>query len=222
MPNRIIKESICTSDNLDLLSWFEEAFFFRLIVNCDDYGRMDARPAIIRSRLFPLKSITDAQIEKALKSLRSAAMIDLYEVDGRSFLQMRTWNRHQSIRAKKSRFPGPDEGENDLQALESNCMQMHADVPVIQSNTNPIRKVETRARFTPPTVEEVEEYCKSRGNGVNAQKFVDFYACKGWKVGKNAMKDWKAAVRTWEQRDDTSSQPKAVSVEDFYREHGYA
>ena len=100
---------------------------------------------------------------------------------------------------------------------------MHADVPVIQSNPNPIRKRETPARFTPPTVEEVAEYCKERGNSVNAQRFVDFYACKGWKVGRNPMKDWKAAVRTWEQRDDdTPSQPKAISVEDFYKEHGYA
>ena len=52
MPNRLIKESVCTSDNLDRLSWFEEAMFFRLIVNCDDYGRMDARPAILGQGCF--------------------------------------------------------------------------------------------------------------------------------------------------------------------------
>ena len=55
MPNRIIKESICTSDSIDSLSWFEEVLFYRLIVNCDDYGRFDGRPSIIKSRLFPLK-----------------------------------------------------------------------------------------------------------------------------------------------------------------------
>ena len=55
MPNRIIKESVCTSDSVDGLSWFEEVFFYRLIVNCDDYGRFDARPAVLKSRLFPLK-----------------------------------------------------------------------------------------------------------------------------------------------------------------------
>ena len=143
MPNRIIKESICTSDNLDRLSWFEEAFFFRLIVNCDDFGRMDARPAIIRSKLFPLKTITDTQVNKALQSLRSAAMIDLYEVDGRSFLQMRTWEKHQSVRAKKSKYPAPD---GSMKASESKCMQMHANVPVIQSNPNPIQIVNAPAQ----------------------------------------------------------------------------
>lgn len=133
MPNRIIKESICTSDNLDTLSWFEEVCFYRLIVNCDDYGRMDARPAILRSRLFPLKNVTGEQINKALQSLRSAGMIDLYTVDGRSFLQIRTWEQHQTIRAKKSKFPEPEEC---LQTSENNCMQVQADVPVIQSNPN--------------------------------------------------------------------------------------
>jgi len=54
-------------------------------------------------------------------------------------------------------------------------------------------------RFTPPTVEMVAEYCRERNNGVDAQRFVDYYSANGWKVGgRSAMKDWKAAVRTWE------------------------
>ena len=72
------------------------------------------------------------------------------------------------------------------------------------------------ARFTPPTVEEVAAYCKERGNNVNAQRFVDFYAAKGWKIGQNPMKDWKAAVRTWEQRDDSTARPaKVVSAQQY-------
>ena len=55
-------------------------------------------------------------------------------------------------------------------------------------------------RFTPPTVEQVREYCLERKNSVDAETFVDFYASKGWKIGKESMKDWKAAVRTWEKR----------------------
>ena len=61
------------------------------------------------------------------------------------------------------------------------------------------------SRFTPPSVEEVAEYCRERENIVDAERFCDFYASKGWKVGKEPMKDWKAAVRTWEKRDDTYS-----------------
>lgn len=63
------------------------------------------------------------------------------------------------------------------------------------------------ARFTPPTVEEVKGYCQERKNTVDPQRFVDFYAAKGWKVGNQAMKDWRAAVRTWEGREGPRGQP---------------
>ena len=55
------------------------------------------------------------------------------------------------------------------------------------------------ARFRAPTVEEVAAYCRERGNSVEPEMFVDFYAAKGWKVGNQPMKDWKACVRTWER-----------------------
>ena len=57
------------------------------------------------------------------------------------------------------------------------------------------------SRFTPPTVDEVHAYCAERKNGVDAERFVDFYESKGWLVGKSKMKDWRAAVRSWERAD---------------------
>lgn len=60
------------------------------------------------------------------------------------------------------------------------------------------------SRFIPPTVEEVKEYCWERMNNVDAQRFVDFYESKGWMVGKNKMKDWKAAVRNWERTQQST------------------
>ena len=57
-----------------------------------------------------------------------------------------------------------------------------------------------RKRFTIPTPEEVQAYCDERKNGILGQQFCDFYSSKGWKIGKEPMKDWKAAVRTWEMR----------------------
>ena len=59
----------------------------------------------------------------------------------------------------------------------------------------------SRARFVPPSYEQVSSYCQERGNDVDAQRFLDFYQSKGWMVGKNKMKDWKAAVRSWERRE---------------------
>lgn len=59
----------------------------------------------------------------------------------------------------------------------------------------------SRKRFSPPSADEVSAYCRERRNSVDAQKFCDFYTSKGWKVGSQPMKDWKAAVRTWEKRE---------------------
>ena len=74
-----------------------------------------------------------------------------------------------------------------------------------KDNTLPPNGVsDTRAkRFTPPTLDDVSAYVRERGSNVDPQRFLDFYASKGWMVGKNPMKDWKAAVRTWEKRDKT-------------------
>ena len=60
-------------------------------------------------------------------------------------------------------------------------------------------------RFTPPTLEEVTAYCQERNKGVDPQRWYDFYTAKGWMIGKNKMKDWKAAVRTWENKQDKPS-----------------
>ena len=71
-------------------------------------------------------------------------------------------------------------------------------------------------KFSPPSVEEVEAYCEEHGYDVDPEEFVDFYTSKGWKVGKNPMKDWKAAVRTWARRDRASPKdtPKE-SINDY-------
>lgn len=77
------------------------------------------------------------------------------------------------------------------------------ETPNVNDNANENVKKETpngvKKYFVPPSVEEVRAYCESRGNGVDAQAFVNFYQSKGWMVGKNKMKDWKAAVGTWER-----------------------
>ena len=116
-------------------------------------------------------------------------------------------------------------------AKQSKTKQTEAKVSKVQQNANdndndkdndikenPLQGVkEKRTRFSPPTVEEVSAYCKERKNGVDPQRFVDFYASKGWKVGQNPMRDWKAAVRTWEQRDNNTVQApiKTVSAQRY-------
>ena len=141
MPNRIIKESICASDTIDGLSWFEEVLFYRLMVNVDDYGRFDARTAILKARLFPLKSsVTEKQIEQAIVRMNETGILIAYTVSGKPYLQLSTWAKHQSIRNKRSKYPSAD--ERDDEPLESNCIQLQSTASKcprnpIQSESNP-------------------------------------------------------------------------------------
>jgi uncharacterized phage protein (TIGR02220 family) len=135
LPNRILKESICTSDNLDRLSPEQEVLFYRLVVHCDDFGRFDGRPRVIRAACFPLKDeVTPEMVVEWLSSLVAAELVRVYEVAGKPYIQFVTWDRHQQIRAKRSKFPDPNAAP---QASDSGCRHSPADVPVIQSESNP-------------------------------------------------------------------------------------
>ena len=151
MPNRIIKESIRTSDSINDLNWFEECLFYRLIVSCDDFGRFDGRPAIIKGTCFPLKEgVTTKNIESALSKLTSAGLVKRYVVDGKPYLSLPSWGQHQTTRATKSKYPNPDDGE--MITSENNCMQMNADVPVFECdirNRNTINDNNKRGAETP-------------------------------------------------------------------------
>lgn len=90
--------------------------------------------------------------------------------------------------------------------LDTVCIQpvsnMEAQIRVDQIRVEEKARAPSSRRFTPPTVDEVAAYCRERGNGVDAQRFVDFYTASGWMRGKTPVKDWKACVRTWEQNND--------------------
>lgn len=128
MPNRIIKESICTSEEIDLLDSEQEVFFYRLMVVVDDFGLMDARLSILKAKCYPLKSIEINSIQLNLARLQAVGLVKLYQVDGKPFLSITNWAKHQQIRAKRAKYPTPDRGD------EITCNQLIANVPVIQSN----------------------------------------------------------------------------------------
>lgn len=99
----------------------------------------------------------------------------------------------------------------------------------IREDKNKKRVGQNRKRFTPPTVDEVAEYTATREVSIDPARFVDFYASKDWMVGKNKMKDWQAAVRNWERREDGQSTsngrkntrgPEVVTAADLINE-GY-
>ena len=131
-----------------------------------------------------------------------------------------------SEKSKKSNCPLNDNdnvNDNDISFLEKKKQKSDVAVSDLE-NENSESLIETlqtpkeqsgggRKRFTIPTPEEVQAYCNERNNDISGQQFCDFYSSKGWKVGSQPMKDWKAAVRTWEvRRKDTTpsiTQPQA-------------
>lgn len=99
---------------------------------------------------------------------------------------------------------------NDERTASENEQYVSVSVSVSDSVSESEKKKEKRSRaaFVKPTLEEVAEYCRERKNNISPEAFVDFYDSKGWKIGKEPMKDWKASVRTWEKRESREP-PKA-------------
>ena len=117
MGNRILKESIFTSNEIDALTWFEEVFFYRLIVSADDYGVYPADPVILAHVLFPKKeNITRKMAENALNRLEQLKLITRYRVTGKgTFLYLTTWDRHQRLRHTHRKYPAPEEAAEEEQ-----------------------------------------------------------------------------------------------------------
>lgn len=139
MPSRILKESICTSDSINQLTADEECLFYRLIVQCDDYGCWDGRVAIIRARCYPLRvsTVTEKQVAAMLAGLVKAGLVQLYEADGKPYLYLTGWPKHQQIRAQRRKYPQPPvvtSTATSLQADDCNGKQVITDSLVIQSN----------------------------------------------------------------------------------------
>ena len=135
MPNRILKETICTSESISQLRPFEEITFYRLIVNCDDYGRFDGRVKILKSRLYPLENYTEKQINDAINKLQSVGIVQVYNYNQMPYLQIVNWSKHQNIRNKKSKYPEPDINCEQSNSIDSNCEQLNTSAPVIQSES---------------------------------------------------------------------------------------
>lgn len=93
--------------------------------------------------------------------------------------------------------------------------QVETEVKLSEVNLIEDKNTSKTKRFTKPTIEDIKSYCQERNNSVDAQRFYDYYQSNGWKVGKNSMKDWKAAIRTWERSNNDSTKKKGINITQF-------
>jgi predicted phage replisome organizer len=150
-------------------------------------------------------------IQLALITLEKFSMIEVFE----DIIYIRNWNEYQNIegldkireqtrlrvekyRGKQKLLPSnaTSNATSNVTVTQGNATEedkeLDKEKDINNSGTSP------RKYKIPPCLEEVKEYCKERNNNVDAVKWYDFYTSKAWMIGKNKMKDWKAAVRTWE------------------------
>ena len=162
MPNRFIKDSVCTSENLDKLSPMAECLFYRLLVTVDDFGCYYGNPTIIKSNCFPLKSddIKSDQVKTWVDELIAADLIREYvcKEDGRHYIQFTKWQKHQNTRAQKPKYPLPEDNCEQMKTNDNNCEQMQADAPDIRIRNSYSysysRESNTEADAPAPTIQD--------------------------------------------------------------------
>jgi hypothetical protein len=205
MPNRLLKEGIVDSSLIDNLTSEEEVFFYRLLVVSDDFGRMDARSAILKSRCFPLKDFKLEKIDNWLRSIVRQGLATMYKVDEKPYLQILKWE--QRVRSK-GKYPSPDGSQpiDIVQTFDSNSLTDDGLGKGLGmgkgegKGNGGSRATRLSTDFELP--EDWVEFCKSERPDLDAKKtFAEFKDHWIAQAGAKGVKsDWTATWRNWVRR----------------------
>lgn len=141
-----------------------------------------------RKKLARVLNMSEQQIRTCLEHLESTNEITIKPTNRYSLITIVKWAEYQYC----------DDMSNQQINQQTN-QQITSNQPTNNHNTRNIERKKERNIFIRPSLEEVKKYCEERRNGVDPQRWFDYYTSNGWKVGRNSMKDWKAAIRTWEK-----------------------
>jgi hypothetical protein len=161
------------------------------------------------SALRELRSLTPQKYRTAIAYLKSTSRITIRSNNKFSIIKINKWSEYQS--------------DNNLDNQPVTSQQPASNQQITTYNKDKKEKkdnnIESR-NFVPPSVEEVSKYCVERNNQINAEHFIDFYSSKGWLIGKNKMKDWRAAVRTWESRKSAEPEKEDDYIKKLQQKYG--
>lgn len=148
-------------------------------------------------------SVNESKVKRILNAFKTDQQIDQQASNKNSLITILNWESYQKI------------DQHTDQQMTSERPTTDQQVTTNKNEKN--EKNEKNKTFSPPTADEVTAYCREMGYKVNPDAFVDFYDSKGWMVGKNKMKDWKAAVRNWNrsQRQESTAKGKATKFSNF-------
>jgi predicted phage replisome organizer len=176
-----------------------------------------------------LSTITDTNVDIVKSAVKLFTQLGMMEImdDGTLFMsevQKMIGSETYWAEQKRKQRTLPADNVQLLSNSSPTCPSKSIEIDIEKEiDTDTDKKKRSAKRFTPPTLDEVTAYCKERKNNVDPQKWMDYYTSNGWKVGKNSMKDWKAAVRTWERNSRSYGKPvnrKAAELDEFYRMAG--
>lgn len=157
-------------------------------------GKVIPRGSFVSSlpKLADETSMTIREVRTAISHLKSTGEVTCKTYPKYTVFTVKNYCEYQSSDIQNDSQTTGKRHSNDI--LTTTIEEKEEGKKLKKEDTNVSKK-----KFVPPTVDEVRAYCQERGNKVDPQTFVDFYESKGWMVGRNRMKDWKAAVRTWEK-----------------------
>ncbi len=199
MPDRILRAGIIASDPVNRLSWPAEVFYRRLFSVADDFGRYDARPAILKSYLYPLKSdrVAESDIGKWLTECVNADLVRVYTVDSKRFLEILKFD--QRIRpGSKSKWPEPSGGKQ----LAASCGES-PQVPALFGIGGVVvcdkGITQTPRGIEMPTLEQVLAECGMRGyQEADGRAFWNHFEAVGWLNKHNQpISNWKSKLNNW-------------------------
>lgn len=221
--------------------WYTDLATFKLFIHLiieaqyadkNFRGRVIKRGQLLtgRKRLSLDTGLSEQQVRTALEHLKSTNEITIEPTSRYSIITLTNYDLYQY-----KDQPANQQSTNNQPTTNQQLTTYNNDNKDNKDNkeNNNISKGKIKnfsppqTKFIIPSLDEVKKYCLERKNNVNAEHFIDFYSSKGWYVGKNKMKDWKAAVRTWEQRDNSppaptnESPPKEIwSIGDYLKQKG--
>ena len=154
-------------------------------------------------------SINETKIQRILKTFENEQQIEQQTSNQNRLITILKWEGYQNIE-QQDKQPLNNERTTDEQQLNNGCTTDEHKQECKNVNNERMKECKNirNKKFTPPSFDEVKDYCFERGNSVDPQKFIDFYSSKGWMVGRNKMKDWKAAIRTWEKGSNNTTNKK--------------
>lgn len=228
-----LKDNFFDSDELKILESMKDGYLYSNILlklylrSLKNDGKLVVNDRIPYNAEM-LASVTGHQIgtvKQALSIFKDLGLIDVLENGAIYMLDIQNFIGRGSSEADRKR-EYRQRIETDRTNVQTNLRQIsEKSPPEIEIELEKEIKIEKeidssastttkRKRFEKPTLSEIEQYCIERNNNINAAHFYDYYESNGWKVGKNSMKDWKAAVRTWERSEYRKPNSKKNSKED--------